>query len=222
MAPVDSGDVLVFDLDGTLVKYNTFHKLLGLILLTGLPGNLISSRLYILNLILLRKLGLIEHTELKLKTMNLLEASRKSHPAATSRKIFKLSNSIKRNFRPELTAFIEEAKKKNVPCILATAAPIDYVEMFGADSTFDSVIATSMKPNGSLDEARYGRKLELVLYEIDEQGWEDRRMIFFTDHADDFPLCKVADFTYWYGSAESWTTFLEQESREINGAPQAQ
>ncbi|MGZ9809540.1 HAD family hydrolase [Pseudoroseicyclus sp. H15] len=197
-SPLRPGDVLVIDLDGTLLPGNSFHLWLRHLLLHGLPGARLGGRLVLLRAIALRALGRASHAAMKARVMQLWQAAEARAPHRAEAQLIRFAKGLASSFRPELIELAWEARERDIPCLLATAAPLPYARALNRRGPFDAVVASRLTPHG-LDETLGARKAAEVRSVMAARGWAGRPFVLATDHADDLPLCRLSLQVLWYG-----------------------
>ncbi len=202
--------VLVFDLDGTVLRLNSFPVW---VLFVGLGGirSLSLKRQFgltwcVLRLLLARKLGRINH-ETFLRHMQALWhfATAGDGGAAVQRLGKLLSRSVRRNMAPALKLVTDGA----MDGVVATAAAEDYAQELGRRLGFDNILATS---GGRLpgEPSNIGEhKRDRLMTWLQAHGWSGRPLIFFNDHMADLPLMRDSSIVCWFGSSRS----MEQAKR---------
>lgn len=230
--------VLVFDLDGTVLRVNSFpHWVLFLIFgpIRGI-GTARRMRLALRAawLLLLRKLGRIDHTAL---LRELQRAWREIPTSVTGALVAPLQTMLLRRIRSNLRPLLQMVASERLDAVLATAAAGEYAEGLGRRLGFRHVLATL--PAGELTAPINSgtHKRDRVLAFLESAGWRDRPLILLTDHIDDLPLMQRSTLVCWFGPAEraqeayaaaDCTGFVlcrELSARDIlgavEGAPQA-
>lgn len=160
---------IIVDLDGTLVKCNSFTQFVKYSF-RKLP----SLRPFISAMVLMRKMRFITHAHCKDSIIR--KVSAKAHSGFLP-PFFEILN---RNISPEVISII----KTNDFSILATAAPAFYAVPWGKTIGFHSIIAT----NSGKPETRGMQKLQAVL----QAGITfDNETTVISDHSDDLPLFRA-------------------------------
>jgi phosphoserine phosphatase len=192
--------IVVFDMDGTILRVNSF-PLWVLFLIGGrVPGLGLRRRLRLSLqcqwLLIRRKLLHDSHDELLFRLQRAWEAATGGDINAV-----RFENTLLRRVRTNLASVLQMVASKQIDAVLATAAAADYAESLGRRLGFLDVLATSSRRN--LGEANNSgvRKREGVLALLKQRGWDARPIILFTDHMDDLPLMHESDVVCWFGSA---------------------
>jgi phosphoserine phosphatase len=196
--------VLVFDLDDTILRCNSF-PLWTLFLIAGrLRGvgarhrALLSLRVATLSL--WRKAGRLSHDEFQRCLQAVWQAvTVGSDLARTSRFEAMLLRRVRANLRSCLDLMVE----RELDAVLATAAAADYAEAFGRRLGFRHVLATRTGRSAGEPSNSGAIKQQRVIEFLRDIGWCDRHLILFTDHIDDLPLIRTCGVVCWFGSAES-------------------
>ncbi|GAA4815680.1 haloacid dehalogenase-like hydrolase [Litoribaculum gwangyangense] len=172
--------VLVFDLDGTLFKINTFHYFIKYLLVSFVKGFKIAL-FFKLSLAVLSRL-FSTHAKMKYNVLLLLKNRDDIDYNAFVNSITKKKNQISAvnisNF--DLT-------------ILATAAPSCYANIIAKNEGFDICFGTNF-PNGKFNlafENSKNNKKENVLKYLKSQNINKINTLV-TDHIDDLPLMRLA------------------------------
>ena len=125
--------IAIFDLDGTLIPGNSFHKWLKTIILMGIDSmiSIEGTRLWFCTLrsMIFRILKINNHANMKYqvqKAWNQFKLNTRTDPELLS-----FANKLLTEVRPELLSTIQAFRKSGIKTILATAAPADYAESFG-------------------------------------------------------------------------------------------
>lgn len=192
--------VFVFDLDGTVLRVNSFPHWV-LFLACGRVGGLGWPARIRLSLatgwaLLRRKAGLLDHEALKHRLQRAWQAATRRGATAPAFQA-ELDGLVRPVFRPLLA----RVRSGGIDAVLATAAAADYAEPFGQRLGFRHVLSTPTgRPTpGPSNVGAYKR--DSVAAFMAAQGWAGRPIILFTDHDEDLPLMRVARTTYWFGSA---------------------
>ena len=185
--------VLVVDLDGTLVRTNSFRRwtlwhfagtaacargpLVYAIRLAGFVG-----------LYGLRAVRLISHRRLKSAFLRLWAVT-----GGTGQEASAFAERLLRDYLDErVLQIVREAKQNGLPRVLATAAPELYAAHIAQQLEVD-VIATREARDGALcDETVGDRKADRVREWLTRFGGP-MQITVVTDHADDIPLIMLAD-----------------------------
>lgn len=175
--------VVVFDLDGTLVRCNTFHKFIIFLLFDKRSNLKLTYRAMIIYYSVLRLLKLISHKSLKLNVM------RFSGDADDLNIQYFIDCFIQSETSAVCLDEIRNWKKKDVLLVLATAAPLQYSEHIAKKFGFDKVMASNISTSNELFECFRQQKAECVA------EYADGRPILavYSDHDDDIPLFDLAE-----------------------------
>ncbi|NDU99870.1 HAD family hydrolase [Pseudoroseicyclus tamaricis] len=192
MPGLERGDLLVLDLDGTLLPGNSFHRWLAELLLRAPAG----LKLVVLRAVAGRVAGRWSHARMKQEVMRGWDDFSARAPGRAEALVARFAAGLRARFRPELTELMAEARALGVPSLLATAAPEDYAAALGQGTS--GVIASRLA-GGTLVETKGEAKRAAVAAQMAARGWRGRSIVLATDHADDAPLCAVARHVLWYG-----------------------
>jgi len=175
---------VVFDLDGTLLRSNSFHLWL-VFLISDMASPLrIRDRIALLGYIASRAVKFIDHGTLKRLTMTLPGALSSLSAQQFAERYLRprLSNSCVRELRLHL------ARGKEVQVILATAAPRCYSDAIAKCLGIAIVVATDFDDNGTFREMLRMKKAEAVR----KIATSAPITYAYTDHRDDLELLKLA------------------------------
>ena len=102
--------------------------------------------------------------------------------------------------RPNLAPILRLVAEDVMDGILATAAAGDYAIPLGANWAFPHIIATGVEREPDEPHNSGAHKRDRVLALLRERGWSERPRIFFNDHLDDLPLMQESQAVCWFGS----------------------
>lgn len=181
MSTPEAQPLVVIDLDGTLMRCNTFSRFTlwvwQLLMRRGRWGT--AAR--IARTVARRKLRRLSHAAAK---HEILAAAR----GALRREDWSwFASTLRGQIRPEVAALIESGRYVT---LLATAAPQEYAVAVGRQTGVDAVIATQWTPDPSdYCECRGEEKLRRVKAFAQGRGLEVEGVL--TDHHDDLPLLQA-------------------------------
>jgi phosphoserine phosphatase len=188
--------VLIFDLDGTLLRVNSFPRWAMFLVRARFANLNFAERARIglasLMLVLQRKARLMRHETLKHRLQALWQAATSGDGGAAERDF---TGQLRSEVRPQFAPLLKAVAAGEVDAILATAAAGEYAQGFGRSLGFRHVLASMPGADNS-----GVTKKDAVLRLVSECGWQDRPRILFTDHADDLPLMHVCAETFWFGA----------------------
>ena len=181
--------VLVFDLDGTVLRLNSFPIW---VLFFACRRFAVSTQ--IIRLVFARKRGRINHDEL-LRRMQTLWAKH-----AGPRDVSRLQSLLMRQVRKNLRSILKGCAEGRWDAVLATAAAGDYAEGLGHQLGLRHVLATP-SGRGQDEPTNSGEcKRHRVFEWLREHGWQGRPLIFFNDDMADLPLMRESRVVFWFGS----------------------
>jgi phosphoserine phosphatase len=189
--------VLIFDLDGTMLRRNSFPVWAAAML--GFRGHGLALRQRVIlsfavqRLLLDRKLRRLDHDSL----MRGLQARWRVAAATPGATIAEhLQTRLMRLVRPNLLPILRMIAEDTMDGVLATAAAGDYAVPLGRMLGFSTIIATAV------DEPRNSgaHKRDRVLALLNERGWSERPRIFFNDDLADLPLMRESQAVCWFGN----------------------
>jgi phosphoserine phosphatase len=202
MRSADSLPILIFDLDGTILRTNSFPLWVVYLTVGRIPEldlrQRVSLSMQTMRLLLSRKIGRLSHDELQRRLQMVWQAAIASGRLPMTNRY---EAWLLRRVRPNLGALLSLLVKRQFDSVLATAAAADYAEPLARRLGFQHVLATRV--NRSAGEPANARavKRRSVGDFLRDAGWSDRSLILFTDHLDDLPLILDCDVVCWFGSA---------------------
>ncbi len=167
----------VFDLDGTLIKVNSFKEISKRLVTTLAKKWEVASLLNLICWYLVRKVGLIRHLKFKQKIVNVFEGELNEEEK---------QNIVQSVFLTNINRDVFELMLKAENCVISTSAPFAFVSRMGFEK--NAVVICSLDPNNNFpDTANFGPgKIEnLKCYFQDK---DVRVLNFYTDSADDQEL----------------------------------
>jgi len=192
-------NIAIYDLDGTLVSFNSFKYWLLYSFIFSLPFLRIDYNWLIIKAALQRMFGKTDRVIFKEKIMNFHEQNRKFARRCNS----SFASFLRRKTKSDL---LDKGKKM----LLATAAPDCYVKYYVLKmKCFENYSASCIK-DGVLKENIGEQKLQSIMYLIDNNT---NKFVLYTDHADDIPLAQQASQVFLV--CPSNKTKKEYESAEI-------
>lgn len=172
--------LVAVDLDGTLVKGNTFRIFIHCGLKHLASEHKYINLLTVLSMLGLRKLGLISHRYLKFKALPIIGENDELKESFTGA-ILPLLNE-------DVTRLLDSYKADGYDILLATAAADTYVPwIYNGDYQ-----ATRIKHNQEHAENRGELKLQHVLEYAEARNLELK--VVLTDHYDDCPLLEYGAY----------------------------
>lgn len=187
----NANDVLLVDLDGALLRGNSFHMWLKYVVAGGLgtvrPSPRWRCRLAVLMFSAMRLSRLLDHAAWKRRVQKAWAAAM-AGSRDPSRELGGFLAVLDARIDKGLLARIREAQANRAVAVLTTAAAAEYAEVLAGDLGFDAVVAT---PRGGCVHWRHNIgavKCRRTLALLEERKWHDRRRILYTDHLDDLPL----------------------------------
>lgn len=169
--------LVVIDLDGTLVKGNTFRIFVKCGLRHLLRKHAYFKYLTACFLLAMRKIDVINHRTLKFSLLPLFGDDK--------RLLNDFASEALPRFNASVTSLLDDYKQKGYATLLATAAADTYIT-----SIWNGVFqATPMQGNAAHIENRGELKRDNALRYADENGMKIAAVV--TDHADDLPLLSL-------------------------------
>jgi phosphoserine phosphatase len=193
--------VLILDLDGTILRRNSFPVWAGRMLGMRGAGQGLRQRLAlslaVQRLLWRRKRHRLNHDGL----MRELQMLWQSAVADSGNRLADdLQNRLERLVRPNIAPVLRLVADDAMDGILATAAAADYAVPLGRKLGFTHIIAT---PAGRSADEPYNfgpHKRDRVLALLRDKDWAGRPRIFFNDDMADLPLMQASHAVCWYGS----------------------
>lgn len=203
--------ILVFDLDGTVLRINSFPVWVAFLALGGARGLPMGQQLkvtaLVVRLVILRKLGRIDHTILMRQMQDLWRLATTGDGGAAARRLAKLlSVTTRRNLQPAINLVSEGA----LDGVLATAAAEDYAVALSQRLGVQDVLGTQSQRATDEPENVGVHKRDRLQAWVNARGWSGRPMIFFNDHLADLPLMRECSIVCWVGSQRA----LKQAQRD--------
>jgi phosphoserine phosphatase len=202
MRPVDSLPVLIFDLDGTILRTNSFPLWVVYLAIGRIPElelrQRVSLSMQTMRLLLSRKIGQLGHDELQRRLQLVWQAAIAGGRLPMTNRY---EDRLLRRVRPNLGALLHLMVERQFDAVLATAAAADYAEPLGRRLGFEHVLATRTDRIAGEPANAGASKRRSVGDFLRQAGWCERSLILFTDHLDDLPLSLDCDVVCWFGSA---------------------
>ncbi len=196
MTVQEHNPVWLFDLDGTVLKSNSFPIWVKF-MLTGKAPAPFGARTFAalataFHLARRKALG-SPHDAFKAG----LQRAWARYGAASGAAADALGARLEKDIRPNMTEVLAIARTRD-DAWLATAAAGEYAEPFARRLGFRRVLAT---PVGAASQGSFvgPRKREAALAALNAADWSARPIIFFTDHEEDLPLMQAAARVIWLG-----------------------
>lgn len=192
----DQDPVWLFDLDGTVLKSNSFPIWVKFMLTGKAPAPLparIAAAVSTAFLLARRKALGSSHDTFKAGLQRAWARYGSTAPKAAEA----LGARLEKDVRPNMAEVLAIARTRD-DAWLATAAAGEYAEPFARRLGFRRVLAT---PPGRAAEGSYvgARKRDAALAALKAAGWHARPIVFFTDHEEDLPLMGEAARVIWLG-----------------------
>ena len=207
MPTADAAPVLVFDLDETILRVNSFPLWVRFLIAGRLPGlgwrrrALLSMRAQ--QLLLRRKLGRLSHDALRWR-LQLAWQIATGH--RRERFVTRFQTRLLREVRGNLQPLLAMVAAGQIDAVLATAAGVEYAEGLGRRMGFRHVLASRHDGDAATLANSGSRKRDRVLQFLREHGWSRRTLMLFTDHLDDLPLMQQSDAVCWFGPDATMAT----------------
>ena len=172
----------IFDLDGTLIKVNSFREIGKLLIITLARKRQIASLLSLICWYLIRKAGLIEHLKFKQQVVDIFE---QELPEETKQNI------VQSVFMSNINRTVLELMNIADNCVISTTSPFAFVSRMPLKK--DAVVISSLDHNDTFpDPSNFGpgkvRNLKFYF-----SGKNIRVLNFYTDSADDQELANFSD-----------------------------
>jgi phosphoserine phosphatase len=194
---------MILDLDGTILSINSFRVWSMFMVRGRFPhlgaGHRARVAAAAVGVLIQRKMGLTNHTELKCQMQTLWKTAIAGDDGACERRLIA---ELRAYVRPELVTTLAGIAQGKIDGVLATAAAGDYAYALGRALGFQHVLATSPTRHATDPDNSGESKLNAVLSFLRAQSWQDRPRVLFTDHRDDLPLIRACPTVYWFGDPE--------------------
>jgi len=206
--PDETTPVLICDLDGTILRRNSFPFWIIYLIFGPLPELEFPARAKLSfrtqRLLLRRKLGRIDHERLMCGVQYAWHAAAGGDQGGdqTARRIPAM---LRRLVRPSLEPLLDQVAMGEVDAVLATAAAGEYAIELGRQLGFRHILATPCRLASDEKLNSGPRKFLRVAQFLDSQGWHERPRVLLTDHIDDLPLMRHCDAVGWFGSMAAMT-----------------
>jgi phosphoserine phosphatase len=199
----DRAPVLIFDLDGTILRINSFPGWVLFLIggrVPGLePGRRARLSLAALRLLCQRKFGRLDHDEMSRRLSHAWRTAascqNRTEYWAPDRFVARLQRQVRANLQPVLGV----VASGRADAVLATAAAADYAAGLGRLLAFRHVLATPSDRRADEPLNSRERKRDRVLDLLAAHGWRGRPLVLFTDHIDDLPLMRACGLVCWFG-----------------------
>lgn len=187
-------DLVVVDLDGTLVLGNSFHEFL----LTGWRHGTPHFRREVLRALITRAASRRGDKRWRMK-QRVMDAFVEMDAAARSDLVERMITRLEGMVSAPVLREVNDARDAGIPVVLATAAPAFYAVPFAQRMGFADCLATESSASELLGE----RKADGVRRWLDKADRAmPERITVVTDHPDDLPLLRLATRVVLQGSSE--------------------
>lgn len=176
--------VLVVDLDGTLFDTNTFEHYIVFIAKSALKRFDILTILYLILLVVLRKVRLISTHE-RMKYYVLKYSSKYSD----TKRMKKFVDSLKIYENSKVVSLMKQYRSNGYMTILSTAAPVAYAQFVASAYDIEHYCASDMPINKAWKENVNEQKKVNTLNCINKI--DGVLSVLVTDHYDDLPLLSL-------------------------------
>jgi phosphoserine phosphatase len=175
----------VFDLDGTLIRVNSFREITKKVILILLKKLKLKSAFTIIYLFILRRANVLPHLDFMKRAVSIFEKELTTQEkSGICQSVF--DENIDRNLLEQMLA--------SENCVISTAAPYQYVSRISFGRVF--AIISALDPHFSLLDAANlgeGKVRNLVAYFGNDKV---RVMNFYTDNPADQPLIDFAEHAF--------------------------
>jgi phosphoserine phosphatase len=193
--------VLIFDLDGTILRRNSFPVWAAMML--GLRGHGLALRrrltlsFAVQRLLLARKLHRLGHDDL-MRRLQALWCVVAAQPGTTIAEHLqaRLMTLVRPNLAPVLRLVADDA----MDGVLATAAAGNYAIPLGRALGFSLIITTGVDRPPDEPHNSGEHKRDRVLALLRDRGWLERPRIFFNDDLADLPMMRESQAVCWFGN----------------------
>ena len=213
-----SDKVNLVDLDGTLIKGNSFHIWCYSIFFDSAPALNFNKnyklRIRLIFILVLRLLKRIDHVQLKRYIQGLWFHLPTIIKHQSNAKMVERLNHV---MDKQLLRILQAASDKNELIILTTAAPQEYVVPFIDElKIFDYVIATPAHQHKNWYHNIAMTKREKTMELIIKLELPTNNITLYTDHIDDEPLMEISNNCYLYSPARKYLDILSRQYPNTN------
>jgi len=194
--------IIVVDLDGTLVRVNTFHRWMRFSLLLALKKGRFLTAAKMAFTVALRLFKRISHARMKYLFLTF------SEPLAEPRDIERFVRSLDAYIHPAIRQTVAQTRAFT---LLATAAPALYAVPLAKRYGFQHCIATPGTATSPWYETLRERKAEAFEAWCSARGIPCRIDRLYTDHYDDLPLMKRARTTVLVNPSSTTLQKVQEE-----------
>jgi len=198
--------ILICDLDGTILRVNSFPCWILYLIAGHLPEVKFRTRLTlslrVQYLLLRRKLGWIDHRAFMVRVQSEWHEATAPDQAASA---IRVARFLRRMARPPLEPLLRQIAAGELNAVLATAAAGEYANELGRQLGFSHVLCTPSRLTvGESVNVGTHKWLRTVTF-LASRGWSNRPVLLLTDHLDDLPLMRHADAVGWFGPEHELT-----------------
>lgn len=199
--PTSSSAVLICDLDGTLLRSNSFPRWVRYLLCGSFPGLPPVQRATLCARVAaelaLRKAGFMQHAVFKRSLQRQFQSALAS--SDTDLVLHSLVEHLAFELRPNVLGVLELVRRGQVDAVLATAAAEEYALPLGRRLGFQHVLATGGHGGVWRENSREAKR-DRTLEWLEARGKSAQRYVFLTDHEEDLPLMRVSQSVLWFGA----------------------
>jgi phosphoserine phosphatase len=192
--------VLICDLDGTILRVNSFPCWILYLIAGRLPEIKLRARLTlslrVQSWLLKRKFGRISHHAFMARVQAEWHAATAPNQAASA---LRVARYIRPMTRRALEPLLRRIAAGEIDAVLATAAAGEYALELGRQLGFADVLCTPchLEPGEPIN-AGAQKWLRTIAF-LASRDWIDRPVLLLTDHLDDLPLMRHADVVGGFG-----------------------
>jgi phosphoserine phosphatase len=206
MPHADAAPVLVFDLDETILRVNSFPLWVGWLIGGRLPGlgwrRRAALSLQVQWLVLRRKSGRIDHDRFLRGVQRTWRDATGDHAEAMAAPF---QAALLRQVRDNMQKLLAAVAQDHLDAVLATAAAADYADGLARMLGFQHALTTAFDDAPAARRNAGETKRDRVLALLRELDWHLRPILLFTDHGDDLPLIRRSSAVCWFGSMRTMT-----------------
>lgn len=169
--------IVVFDLDGTLLRGNSFHEWIKFLVISPRSGISLRDRFRVVAWCVLRVFRVFSHARLKHRIVREIVVSEKAT------EIF-VRQLIARYRSDRCFSELDMWRSRDACMILATAAPEVYASVLGSQLGFHVTIGSMLEAGGGFSENVREEKMRNLKRRFPHEEFS----AVYTDHEDDFLL----------------------------------
>ena len=189
---------VVFDLDGTLLRTNSFHRLVWTLLIRRGPVRPTWTTTWrTWRLTVRRACGMASRVAYKRAVQRLIATDRARTPGSTPFGA-RFADQLRADLDSTVESCLRLARKHACMTVLSTGALPEYALPLADALGFDLAIATTAAEDVPWTENIGAAKRERTLSALAAAGAERHLKVLVADHEDDVPLATECDVVFWH------------------------